>query len=30
MQELTIAARANARITTQDGNLTIEQIERLQ
>ncbi len=30
MQELTIAARANVRITTQDGNLTIEQIERLQ
>jgi hypothetical protein len=30
MQELTIAARANAWITTQDGNLTIEQIEKLQ
>jgi hypothetical protein len=30
MQELTIAGRANAWITTEDGNLTIEQIEKLQ
>jgi hypothetical protein len=29
MQELTIAGRANAWITTEDGNLTIEQIEKL-
>jgi hypothetical protein len=28
--ELTIAGRANAWITTEDGNLTIEQIEKLQ
>jgi hypothetical protein len=30
MQELTIADRANVTITTEDGNLTIEQIEKLQ
>ena len=29
MQELTTAGRANAWITTEDGNLTIEQIEKL-
>jgi hypothetical protein len=29
MQELTIAGRANAWITTEDSNLTIEQIEKL-
>ena len=29
MQELTIAGRANVWITTEDGNLTIEQIEKL-
>ncbi len=29
MQELTIAGRANAWIATEDGNLTIEQIEKL-
>jgi len=29
MQELTIAGRANAWIRTEDGNLTIEQIEKL-
>ena len=29
MQELTIADRANVTITTEDGNLTIEQIEKL-
>jgi hypothetical protein len=30
MQGLTIADRANVWITTEDGNLTIEQIEKLQ
>jgi hypothetical protein len=30
MQELTIADRANVTITTEDGNLTIEQIEKFQ
>ena len=29
MQELTIADRANVTITTEDRNLTIEQIEKL-
>jgi hypothetical protein len=30
MHDLTIADRANVRITTADGNLAIEQIEKLQ
>jgi hypothetical protein len=30
MHELTIAGRTNAWITTENGNLTIQQIERLQ
>jgi hypothetical protein len=30
MQSLTIADRANVWITTEDGNLTVEQIEQLQ
>jgi hypothetical protein len=30
MDELSIADRANLRITTADGNLAIEQIEKLQ
>jgi hypothetical protein len=29
MDELTVAERANLRITTEEGNLTIEQIEQL-
>jgi len=30
MQSLTIADRANVWITTKDGNLTVEQIEKMQ